>query len=114
MAKKIEPLYYKHNYYCPICDTQLKRNHKTHCGVELDWTNVKKVSQRIRILDALRHRGIMTEEIAKNTYYTPNYVSKMLSGYNYITDEVLSYLVDELDVYIIKLKNLRNDLKSRL
>lgn len=114
MAKKIKPLYHKHNYYCPICDTQLKRNHKMHCGVEFDWTGVKRVTQRIRILDALRHKPLSNEEIAKNTYYTSNYVAKMLSGYSYISDDVLKYIVDELDVYMVKLKNLRNELKARL
>jgi len=109
----MKPIYYKRKYYCPLCDTEVKRNQSKHCNVELDWQGVKRVSIQIRVVDIIRYEGLKTSVIAKKTNYDNNYVSKMLMGESYMSDLVLEYLIDELEVYIKKLQKLLKELRRR-
>ena len=110
----LKPIYEKRKFYCPICDTGIKRNHKVHCGVPIDWTDAPKVNQQIRVTEALRHEGLRTSVIAERINYERNYVAHMLNGDNFMNDQLMEYLIEEIEVYVRKLKALQKELKRRI
>ena len=114
MAIKIVPIYSKRKYFCPVCDNEVKWNQKMHCTLELDWNEVKKVNQFIRITDLIRYDGLKTSVMAKRINYDDNYVAHMLSGVSPMNDVLIEYLVKELEVYIRKLSELKKELKRRI
>ena len=114
MAIKVKPVFENKKYYCPSCDTELKWKHRLHCGLEFDWRETPKVNTELRVIDKIRYNGLKTSVIANKLSYGESYISHMLCGDSPMNDDLIEYLIIELEVYIRKLRELRKELKSRL